>query len=61
MRLGQRAQRGSTRSRCSSVPNSAIGRVPSSCSIRISAHEASARAISSIAIASISVPVPVPP
>ena len=55
------AQRGNTRSRISSVPNSAIGSVPSSCSIRISAHDASARASSSTAIWSISVPVPVPP
>ena len=51
------------RKRClsSSVPKSAIGSVPSSWSIRISALEAQARAISSTATLSISVPVPVPP
>ncbi len=46
---------------CSSVPNSWIGSVPSSWTIRISALDAHALAISSTAICSISVPVPVPP
>ena len=45
----------------SSEPNSAIGSVPSSCTIRISAHAASTFAISSTAMFSISAPVPVPP
>ena len=45
----------------SSVPNSLIGSVPSSWTIRISALEAHALATSSIATLSISVPVPVPP
>jgi hypothetical protein len=51
------------RKRClsSSVPKSLIGSVPRSCSIRISAVEAHARATSSIATESISAPVPVPP
>ena len=51
------------RSRClsSSEPNSWIGRVPSSWTIRIRALEAQTLAISSTAICSISVPVPVPP
>ena len=52
---------GSHLSFCSSVPNSWIGSVPSSCTIRISALDAHARATSSIATFSISVPVPVPP
>ena len=46
---------------CSSVPNRRIGSVPSSCTMRISAADADAFAISSTAIWSISVPVPVPP
>src|SRR3954452_3035037 len=46
---------------CSSVPNSWIGSVPSSWTIRISALEAHALATSSTATLSISVPVPVPP
>ena len=45
----------------SSEPNSRIGSVPSSCTIRISAVEAHAFEISSTAMLSISVPVPVPP
>ena len=51
------------RKRCfsSSVPKSLIGSVPSSWTIRISAEEAQALAISSTAMLSISVPVPVPP
>ena len=44
-----------------SEPKSRIGSVPSSCTIRISAEEAQALAISSTAICCISVPVPVPP
>ena len=55
------AQRGRKRSFCSSVPKSWIGSVPSSWTMRISADEAQALAISSTAICSISVPVPVPP
>ena len=55
------AQRGRKRCFCSSVPNSAIGSVPSSWTMRISADDAHAFAISSTAICSISVPVPVPP
>ena len=55
------AQRGSHRSFCSAVPNSLIGSVPSSWIIRISAVDAHALAISSIAMFSIRVPVPVPP
>ena len=55
------AQRGRNRSFCSSVPKSLMGSVPSSCTIRISAVDAHALAISSIAMLSISVPVPVPP
>ena len=55
------AQRGSKRCFCSSVPNSWIGSVPSSWTMRISADDAHALAISSTAICSISVPVPVPP
>ena len=42
-------------------PKRWIGSVPSSWIIRISAHAAEARAISSTATWSISVPVPVPP
>ena len=45
----------------SSVPNSWIGSVPSSCTIRINAHDASTFASSSTAMFSMSVPVPVPP
>src|ERR1019366_4010389 len=45
----------------SSLPNSWIGSVPSSCTIRIRAQAASTLAISSSAMFSISVPVPVPP
>ena len=45
----------------SSLPCSWIGSVPSSCTIRISALDAHALAISSTATFSISVPVPVPP
>ena len=52
---------GRKRSFSSSEPNSAIGSVPSSWTIRISALDAHALAISSTAIWSISVPVPVPP
>ena len=55
------AQRGSHFCFSSSLPNSAIGSVPSSCTIRIRALEAQALAISSTPICSISVPVPVPP
>ena len=55
------AHRGRKRCFCSSVPNSLIGSVPSSWTIRISAVDAHALAISSIAMLSISVPVPVPP
>ena len=55
------AQRGRMRARSSSDPNSAIGSVPSSCTMSISALDAQALAISSIAMLSISVPVPVPP
>ena len=55
------AQRGSQRCFCSSLPNSRIGSVPSSWTMRISADEAHAAAISSTAICSMSVPVPVPP
>ena len=55
------AQRGRKRCLSSSLPNSRIGSVPSSCTIRISAVEAQALATSSIAMLSISVPVPVPP
>ena len=54
------AQRGRKRSLSSSEPNSWIGSVPSSWTIRISAHDASTLAISSTAMFSISVPVPVP-
>ena len=51
------------RKRClsSSEPKSLIGSVPRSCSIRISAVDAHARATSSMATLSISAPVPVPP
>ena len=51
------------RKRClsSSEPNSLIGSVPRSWSMRISAVEAHAFATSSIATLSISAPVPVPP
>ncbi len=52
---------GSRRSLSSSEPNSWIGSVPSSWTIRISALDAQALAISSTAICCISVPVPVPP
>ena len=52
---------GRKRSFSSSVPYSWIGSVPSSCTISISAHDASTLAISSTAMFSISVPVPVPP
>src|SRR3954453_9195842 len=52
---------GNQRCFCSSVPNSWIGSVPSSCTIRISAQLPDALAISSTAICSINVPVPVPP
>ena len=45
----------------SGEPKRWIGSVPSSWIIRISAHAAEARAISSTATWSISVPVPVPP
>ena len=55
------AQRGRKRCFCSSVPKSLIGSVPSSCTASISALEAHALAISSMATLSISVPVPVPP
>ena len=55
------AQRGSQCCFCSSVPNSWIGSVPSSWTMRISAVDAHALAISSTAICSMSVPVPVPP
>ena len=55
------AQRGRKRDFSSSLPNSWIGSVPRSWTIRISAEEAHAFAISSTAIVSISVPVPVPP
>ena len=55
------AQSGSHFAFCSSVPKSWIGSVPSSCTIRISEHDAETLAISSTAICSISVPVPVPP
>jgi hypothetical protein len=55
------AHLGRKRSFSSSEPNSWIGSVPSSCTIRISAHEASTFAISSTAMFNISVPVPVPP
>ena len=55
------AQRGSSRRFCSSLPNSRIGRVPRSWSIRISALAAQPLATSSIATFIISVPVPVPP
>ena len=52
---------GSRRSLSSSEPKSAIGSVPSSWIIRMSALDAHALAISSTAIWSMSVPVPVPP
>ena len=52
---------GSRRSLSSSEPKSGIGSVPSSWTIRMSALDAHALAISSTAIWSISVPVPVPP
>src|SRR3954470_11642351 len=55
------AHLGSHCSFCSSVPNSWIGSVPSSWTMRISALEAHARATSSTATLSINVPVPVPP
>ena len=55
------AHLGRKRSFSSSQPNSWIGSVPSSWTIRISAHDASTLAISSTAMFSISVPVPVPP
>jgi hypothetical protein len=55
------AQRGSMRSLSSSLPYSWMGSVPSSWTIRISAHAASTLAISSTAMFSINVPVPVPP
>ena len=55
------AQSGSHCCFCSSVPCSWMGRVPSSWTIRISAEDAQALAISSTATLSISVPVPVPP
>ena len=55
------AHGGRKRCFCSSVPNRRIGSVPSSWTIRISALEAHALAISSTAIWSISVPEPVPP
>ncbi len=52
---------GRNRAFSSSEPNSVIGSVPSSCTMRISAEDAQALAISSTAIDCISVPVPVPP
>ena len=55
------AQRGRKRSFSSGEPKRWIGSVPSSCTIRISAHAAEALASSSTATCSISVPVPVPP
>jgi hypothetical protein len=55
------AQFGSQRCFCSSVPNSWIGSVPSSCTISINAQLPDALAISSTAICNMSVPVPVPP
>jgi hypothetical protein len=55
------AQRGRKRNFCSSLPNSRIGSVPRSWSIRIRALAAQAFATSSIATFIISVPVPVPP
>jgi hypothetical protein len=55
------AQRGRNRCFSSAEPKRAIGSVPSSWTIRISAHAADARASSSTATCSISVPVPVPP
>ena len=55
------AQSGKNRCFNSSDPNSWIGRVPSSWTMRISATAAEAFASSSTAICSISVPVPVPP
>jgi hypothetical protein len=55
------AHLGSSRSLSSSEPKSATGRVPSSWTMRMSALDAHALAISSTAIWSMSVPVPVPP
>ncbi len=55
------AQRGRKRCLSSGEPKRAIGSVPSSCTIRISAQAAEALASSSTATWSISVPVPVPP
>ena len=55
------AHLGSRRSLSSSEPKSAIGSVPSSWIMRMSALDAHALAISSTAIWSMSVPVPVPP
>jgi hypothetical protein len=55
------AQPGRKRCFCSSLPNSTIGSVPSSWTIRIRALEAQTLAISSTPICSIRVPVPVPP
>ena len=52
---------GSRRSLSSSEPKSAIGSVPSSWIMRMSALDAHALAISSTAIWSMTVPVPVPP
>src|SRR4051812_1155805 len=55
------AQRGRKRSCSSGAPCSRIGSVPRSCNMRMSAVDAHAFAISSIAMFSMSAPVPVPP